>query len=712
MPVSLKTSFASCPPALLARLTLVTLSLALVLAACSGPSHGSRESEGAGGDAGLAELRDWDCEASEGSAGAAGATTDPDYLTQIGCETDFDALSSEPLDASIPGARSVKVVFDRLGGDALYFQNSKQYEIHHDFASAYLSGRDGLPLVPPLAEFNRTEYTLPDRRFILGAVTYYEEPEVWALELSPYDTASAEMTETLFDAVENASYFGPRLMFHPTSESVAQMASELPSRIPIVETEDLFGDYQPLNLGVAVGFLRFVEVEHLDEEYVGFQDIVVLDRVPNDISVVMGLITEEFQTPLSHVNVLSQNRGTPNMGLKDATTNPELRAHDGKWVRLEVGAFDWSVSEVTEQEAIDFWEQVRPPTVSVPRFDTDETELKDIELLVTESDDVPLKDAIKAAVPAYGGKASHYSILAKTEGVPTPAAFGIPVHYYDQFMTEHGFYDQVDEIVELTDAKERDLALEELRTEMLEAEVDGDFLDAIAEKVSEIVGPCPDGDESSVRMRFRSSTNAEDLDGFTGAGLYTSRSGDPCDDAYPVEDALREVWSSVWYYRAFEERRYRGIDHKNVGMALLVHHSFPEEEANGVALTANIFDPSGLNPAFYVNVQVGDVSVVLPPPGVFSDQFLLYYTQVGTPASYLSSSNLVAPGSHVLTTAQVHDLSLALEAVHERFNEAYGPAAGNTGFYAMDVEFKFDGPHGEEPDLFLKQARPHPGRGQ
>ena len=633
-------------------------------------------------------------------------------MQRVGCESDFDALSSEPLDASIPGARSVKVVFDRLGGNALYFQNSREYEIHHEFASAHLSGRDGLPLVPPLAEFNRTEYTVPDRRFILGAVTYYEEPEVWALELAPYDTATAEMTQTLFDAIEEATYFGPRLMFHPTSESVALMANDLSADVSIVQTADLFGDYQPLNLGVAVGFLRFVEVENLEREYVGFQDIVVLDRVPNDISVVMGLITEEFQTPLSHVNVLSQNRGTPNMGLLDATSNAELRRHEGKWVRLEVGAFDWSIEEVTEQDANAYWEAVRPPTVAVPRFDTDETELKDIELLVTESEGVPLKDAIKAAVPAYGGKAAHYSILAKTEGVPTPKAFAIPVHYYDQFMQSHGFYDLVDDIVELVDAEERDEELAGLREAMLQAEVDGDFLQAVAEKIADVVGPCPDDGVGSVRMRFRSSTNAEDLDGFTGAGLYTSRSGDPCDADYPIEDALREVWSSVWYYRAFEERRYRSIDHKQVGMALLVHHSFPEEEANGVALTANIFDPSGLNPAFYVNVQVGDVSVVLPPPGVFSDQFLLYHTQVGTPASYLSSSNLVAPGSHVLTSAQVHELGLALESVHERFNEAYGPAAGNTGFYAMDVEFKFDAPRGVEPELFLKQARPHPGRGQ
>ena len=43
---------------------------------------------------------------------------------------------------------------------------------------------------------------------------------------------------------------------------------------------------------------------------------------------------------------------------------------------------------------------------------------------------------------------------------------------------------------------------------------------------------------------------------------------------------------------------------------------------------------------------------------------------------------------------------------HDRFSAAYGPASGNTGFYAMDCEFKF------EDGLYVKQARPYPGRGQ
>src|SRR5678816_1685230 len=95
----------------------------------------------------------------------------PDYLPKLGCFADFTALASEPLDSTIPGARSVKVVLDQFDKDALYFQNSVKYKIHHQFASKFLSGPEH-PIVPMLAEFNRTQHTSSERRFVLGAITY------------------------------------------------------------------------------------------------------------------------------------------------------------------------------------------------------------------------------------------------------------------------------------------------------------------------------------------------------------------------------------------------------------------------------------------------------------------------------------------------------------------------------------------------------------
>lgn len=635
----------------------------------------------------------------------------PEFVQQLGCTDDFLALASEPLDASLPGARSVKVVQDHADADALYFQNSALYPIHYDFVSTHLSGGE-LPIVPQLGDFNTTEYYSPERRFNLGAVTYYEGPKVWTLELAPYDSASAAMIESLYRSVAAQTFFD-KLYVHPTSEAVAVEVARLPADIPVITTDELYSqiDYQPLSLGAGMGRLRFLKAADLATEYVSYQDILVLDEAPNDISVVQGLVTEEFQTPLSHVNVLSLNRKTPNMGLRGATTNEELRALADQLVELTVASSGWSVRQVTQEEAEAFWDEHRPEPIVLPPFDLTVTDLRDIELVTpAPADDDQLRAAIKAAIPAFGGKSAHYSILAQLGDVPVQKAFGVPMYYYDQFMRDGGFYDRIDALLAdpefRSDAAVRDLELAALRTDMLAAPVDGVFQSLLKSKLT--------ADYPGLKMRFRTSTNSEDLDGFPCAGCYESHTGDPS-DWQDVLDAIRETWSTIWLFRTFEERSYYGIDHKSVGMSLLVHHNFADEEANGVAVTNNPFDPSGLDPAFYVNVQSGgDVEVVAPPPGVSSDEFLYYFTQPNQPISYLEHSSLIPAGTTVLTPKQVYELGKALDAIHARFSAAYGPASGNTGWYAMDIEFKFDdeADKSQPPTLSIKQARPYPGRSE
>lgn len=634
--------------------------------------------------------RAWACVAEDPS---------PDFLSEIGCGEDFGALASAPLDASIPGARSAKTVVDRIDG-RLYFQNSARYPIHWEFASAHLSG-DGLPIVPMLPEFNATEYSSPSRRFLLGAVTHYEGPDIHAYEIAPYDAASAEMILEAFESIEAASYFGESMRFLATSEAVERTVEPIADRVRLVTTDELFAgiDYQPLNVAESYGRLRFVGADEIHSTYLGFRDVVVLEAVPNDISVVSGIVTEQFQTPLSHINVLSRNRGTPNMALRGAFSNETLRALDGKWVRLAVTATDYTIEEVDVAVADAWWEENRPAAVQVPGLDDTVTGFVEMaDALDLEADS--LLDGIKAATRAIGGKAAHFAALTRIEDMPTPRAFAVPVSHYLAFMDANGFTARVEALLAdpdfVSDPAVRDQALASLRADMMAAPLDPAFEAALIDKLrTEFPG---------IRMRFRSSTNAEDLDGFTGAGLYTSKSGDPDDPERPVADAVREVWSSVWYFRAFEERSYRSIDHLAVAMALLVHRSFPDEEVNGVALTNNPFDPSGLDPAFYVNAQRGDISVVQPPPGVTAESFLYYFDRADQPISYISRSNITVDGEPVLTRAQAFELGGALDRIRQFFFAAYGEGRG---WWAMDVEFKFDGEPGETPELFVKQARPY-----
>ncbi|MBN2359837.1 MAG: hypothetical protein JXR83_10315 [Deltaproteobacteria bacterium] len=279
-----------------------------------------------------------------------------------------------------------------------------------------------------------------------------------------------------------------------------------------------------------------------------------------------------------------------------------------------------------------------------------------------------------------------------------PRGFAIPFAFFVDFMRDNGYHRYLEQLLAdqrfRSDGDYRRATLADMQESMRGAPVSAKLRDLLDLKLAD--------EYPHMRMRFRSSTNAEDLGVYTGAGLYSSYSGDRDDPDKPVLDALRGVWASLFNLRAFEEREYMGIDHRKVAMAVLVHRSFPDELANGVAITANLFDPT--EPAFYVNVQVGEEAVTNPSPGMLPDQYLYYWASASPEAVFLSYSSLNR-GQPVLSAREQHELASALLAIHRNFQPVYG----SRGFYAMDVEFKFDAP---DRALVIKQARPYPGRGE
>ncbi len=634
------------------------------------------------------------------------AGADVDFLQAVGCEADFLAIAARPLDASIPGALAAKTLIDRVQGDALYLIDSVTYPIHYDFASAQLSG-DGLPFVPDLGTFNATEYYSPDRRFLLGAVAYYDGPAAWVYEISPYDTSSAEMVATAFRKIRDASYFGPALRFHPTSEAVEAIVADLPADVPVITTDELFAgvDYQPLNLGTTTGLLTFRTASEVDGAYLNYRELVVLDAIPNDIGITAGIITAEFQTPLAHINVLSVNRGTPNMGLSGAWTHPDLRALEGKWVSLTVDPFAWTIAEISEAEAAAWWEENKPDPLQVPAMDLSVQTVVDLDAMIDPAGD--LADQIDANVSVFGTKATNYAAMRDIgDAVPIQPGFAIPFSFYDRFMTQNGLWDLM-----LSLEARPDWGVPTTRAALLEAfmeSVEAGVIDPadLAQVEAEVAARWP-GHET----RFRSSTNSEDLGTFTGAGLYQSHTGRPVitdpASSESLAGAIRATWATIWSPRAWEEREYWSIDHHQVGMGLLVTENFGEEEANGVAVTNNVYDLSGFEPAFYVNVQIDDNEVVQPALGVIADAYLHYFSTPGSPVVYIQHSNLIPAGETVLSAVEVNTLGVALDAIHAYFQPVYGATGG---WYGMDVEFKFDDKDTPgTPQLFIKQARPYPG---
>jgi phosphoenolpyruvate synthase/pyruvate phosphate dikinase len=99
----------------------------------------------------------------------------------------------------------------------------------------------------------------------------------------------------------------------------------------------------------------------------------------------------------------------------------------------------------------------------------------------------------------------------------------------------------------------------------------------------------------------RSSTNAEDLPGFSGAGLYDTVPN--VKGVAAVEDALRVVWASVWNLRAYEEREHFHIDHSRVFGAVLIQIGV-DATAAGVLVTTHPTDPSETR-VYTINAKSG-----------------------------------------------------------------------------------------------------------
>ncbi|HEY8944015.1 MAG TPA: PEP/pyruvate-binding domain-containing protein [Polyangiaceae bacterium] len=616
------------------------------------------------------------------------------------------------------GALSVKTIIDRVDGNRLYFLNTGKYPLHYQFASKHLSAVGDLPVIASPIAFN-DNYVSEQRRFYLGTITYYEGPAKWVYEITPYDTATTAMLEETFELLRGATYFGKELHFHPSGATVEAMAKKLPKSIPVVTTDELYEgiDYQPLNLGTSTGLLRFHTAAEVDGTYTPFREIVVLDSVPNDISIVSGIITAEFQTQLSHINVLSVNRGTPNMAYRDATKLSKLVALENKWVQLTVGAFDWDIHEISEKEASDWWDENKPEPLVVQKMDLTVTDLREASEMIDPN--LSLGEGIQDAIRAFGAKATNYGALmdAQLAGAfdalpeidgegPIAAGFGVPMYYYHQFMTDHGLYDRIKTLMaapEWADPEHRSATLSSFKDELRALPVRQEVIDAVVARARELF--------PGENIRFRSSTNSEDLGTFTGAGLYNSETGIPGianDLRDSVAWAMKKVWSQVWNPRAYEEREYFSMNHLDVGMALLVHANFPEEEAQGVAITNNPFDTTGTLPAFFVNAQIGNFDVVTPDAGVTADAYLHYFGYPNRPIQYLQHSSLVPEGSTVLNVDQANRLGMALDVIHNYFAKAYA----ETGkWYGLEVDFKFDDKFSTgTPRLFVKQARPYPGQ--
>lgn len=620
----------------------------------------------------------------------------------------------------------------------VYFMNTKQYPMHYYFA------RDVLGMTMSSTEFTTKVYAEGDREFMAGTIMFHDtinaecerlgHPIVrpFVLGFYPSDNVSVSQARLVHRLVEErlgvTSLVGQshRLFYQPAAE---QKEVQLSQSVELFDQWDASWvlrweiyrqkSWQIMNTGVAYGTLRLADLDALESEAFSFKDIVVLPTLPIALPIVGGSITEEFQTPLSHVNVMAKNRGTPNMTLTAAVTNPDISGLFGKLVRFEVSQDGYTLKETTIDEAEAFWASVTKEPITL------ESDLAYSELPLLA--DIGFSDWI-----CVGAKAANLAELHQLLGEKAPKGFAVPFYYYQEFMdfstvdaalctaaqsdcisenreaeictgalllctasVGETLTAYVDTLLDtenfLLDTQLREATLAGLRYLIVEGNTEPNFAQKLDARVAEVFG--------ANKARLRSSTNTEDIPGFSGAGLYDSKSA-YAQGSSSASTIIRKIWASVWNWRAFEERSFWNIDHRSTRMGVAVNQSFGEEAANGVLITQNIENPT--LEGMYVNLQLGEISVT-NPEGMYTPEIftIIRGTQVGTVQPARLSYSSLSPGKSIMTDKEITALHESAMIVQNHFAALYNISPYKL---ALDMEFKL---LAGDRALMIKQARPY-----
>jgi len=620
----------------------------------------------------------------------------------------------------------------------IYFQNSRTYPFHYNFA------RDHLPPFSGMSsqEFDKATLHGVGQQAVLGAVLlpgldqWGREPlfPEYGIQLVRRDPYAPREAIDYLELVRNHVLADPGIQVHyfPTFE---QLESALKNRsvfeangFSIGSMERWTSGNRCYSEGWALGTLKFFTADLVGEAFhqgdLTTGDILLTDGVPSDTPLVAGLISLAPATPNSHVAILAKTFQIPFAHLKDEADVSRAQDLVGRRIvfrayesqeRCDLRLID-TEDQLTGEQAAEILALKAPPALNIQP------------ITPLGSYGAPTDGLGAGDIRHFGGKAANFGYLRRALPDSSPVSAAISMDLWIEFLDQEisggvTLGQHIDGILSRYSYPPADLQafaddLDDIRGLFKDDQITR-FTPRQRDGIIDLLQDPRYGFHPHRKIRFRSSTNVEDSDQFTGAGLYGSWSGcladeldgddegpSLCDETEAGERgvfrAIRKVFASFYNESAVLERMRHGVNEHQVGMAVLVHHSFPDEIelANGVA---TLSQTGGLRRILLVS-QVGAHAVTNPEEGTMPEEVAVRVTPGGPLPELVRSSNLTQLGATVLEwTSEYVELSQLLLAAASQFQAERGKTE-----YVLDFEYKKADPGAY---LVVKQIReiPWPG---
>lgn len=564
----------------------------------------------------------------------------------------------------------------------------------------------------------------------------------WAFELEFGDNLTHAQLSRFFERITPGmpASVAPQIKWLVRSSEQETLAERMErERLPywdrILRYSDVVvpGAREVYSDGVTAGYLRLVRASE-GMPNTNANEVLVFERVPDFLPAAAGVVTAVPQTPLAHINLLARNRGIPNAHVAGALEDPSLSQLIRGYSPVVYFAESPSTVRIEPLTGEQYTRYVslssRPVrTVSTPAPDS-------IPYLIDLSTRMPRE--IPSLLPTIGGKSAGYIELLSLGTLALPdRPHALTVRAYTEHLAP--LRERIGAVLGsadfVRDVRVRELLLEGQAVYLQRHPTNNDRAWVAAFNVQHPAGtsfgdlsraqgirglvqntPIQSTTLARIRselatiyadlaptqgIRFRSSSNVEDIEGFNGAGLYESFTGflEPqlqpraSDQSKTVERAIQQVWGSFWGFEAFEERKQENIDHLSAAMGVTIHPRFddPLERATGVC-TLTITPPNdGDGVRLEVNVQRGAESVANPNPSILPevDRVIRRRSDGAIRVERVRRSTL-SPDTLLLDDAALRRLFDDTLAVTERWlqrENAPRPASQRSRTLTIDFEF-------------------------